>query len=71
MISISDKGKALAALCAEKDALNEQALELNELSQLTIDEYTCKMLQISNKQAALLKKMVLADEAIEKISRSM
>jgi hypothetical protein len=71
MISISDKGKALAALCAEKDMLNTLALELNELSQRTIDEYTCKMLQISTEQIILLKKMVLADEAIEKISRSM
>jgi len=71
MISISDKGKALAALCAEKDTLNKRALDLNELSQRTIDEYTSKMVHITQVHTLVINKMFDIDEAIEKISRSM
>lgn len=71
MISISDKGKAIAALCAEKDALQVKADALNTRMNLVIREHMSILLEISNRQKDLLLKMAECDTTIERISRTI
>lgn len=71
MITISDKGKAIAALCAEKDVLQAKADALNTRMNLIIREHAQTLLEISAGQKDILVKMAECDTTIERISRTI
>jgi uncharacterized protein YrrD len=71
MISISDKGKALAALCLEKDKLHNKAQNLNKEMENIISLYKTMVSDISKAQYEVLARMQACDDAIAEISRTI
>ena len=66
-IKISDKAKAILALCEEKEILRERA---NELNKDTLDLIR-RIKGVSDEQALVLNKMAELDKAIETISMTV
>ena len=69
-VEISDKGKALLALCNEKEKLQNLADAYNEEVKNTVIVFETKMRELSNYQRDILAKMIAVDDAIRDIAQT-
>ena len=67
MITISDKAKAVVALCEEKENLNKEAMKTNLRIQELIKQHEYEMKMLSDYQKDILMKMVEVDIAVEQL----
>ena len=68
-ISISDKGKAIAALINSQDKLFSESQEIHkQITDLNL-EYQKKMRELSNKQEAITEKLAAVSESLQKLVR--